>query len=277
MAETAHAIVVGNEKGGTGKSTTCMHIVVALLVAGKRVGSIDLDARQGTLTRYLENRRATAERLQMDLPMPDHRTVHATGDEQQDQQALIAALTELAYDTDYVVMDCPGFDSPLSRFAHNFADTLVTPLNDSFVDMDNLADIEPGTFDVRKPSRYADMVWGERKRRMLRDRGSIDWLVVRNRLSHLDARNKRRVGEALETLAPRIGFRVGPGLSERVIYRELFLDGLTLLDVTNKLSGVEVTMSHVAARQELRALIDALNLEAGNEDGKAGALAPETA
>lgn len=273
MAETAHAIVVGNEKGGTGKSTTCMHIIVALLVSGYRVGSIDLDARQGTLTRYMENRKATTDRLKVDLPLPKHRTVQATGDEQQDQQALIAALGDLAYDTDYVVMDCPGFDSPLSRFAHNFADTLVTPLNDSFVDMDNLADVKPGTFEVRKPSRYADMVWGERKRRMLRDRGSIDWLVIRNRLSHLDARNKRRVGEALEALAPRIGFRVGPGLSERVIYRELFLDGLTLLDVTNKLSGVEVTMSHVAARQELRALIEALDLDGKAKDGAPGALA----
>ncbi len=133
-------------------------------------------------------------------------------------------------------------------------------MNDSFVDLDNLADVDPETFAVRKPSRYAEIVFQERKRRMLRDRGSVDWIVVRNRLSQLDARNKRRVGEVLEHLKDRIGFRVAPGLSERVIYRELFLDGLTLLDVMDQNAGVGFSMSHVAARQELRDLMTALQL-----------------
>ncbi len=98
-------------------------------------------------------------------------------------------------------------DNPLSRYAHNFADTLITPLNDSFIDLDNLADVDPDTYEVLKPSRYAEIVWEERKRRMLRDRGTVDWIVVRNRLSQLDARNKRRVGSVLETLKDRIGSR----------------------------------------------------------------------
>ena len=171
------------------------------------------------------------------------------------------ALSELSPAHDFVIIDTPGADTFLSREAHTLADIIVTPMNDSFIDLDNLADVEPESFAIRRPSRYAEMVWEERKRRMLRDRGSIDWVVLRNRLSHLDARNKRRVGDVLDRLADRIGYRVVPGLTERVIYRELFLDGLTLLDVMDDGSGVDVTMSHLAARQELRDLMDSLNLE----------------
>lgn len=260
MASSAHAIVLGNEKGGTGKSTTAMHIIVSLLHQGCRVGSVDLDARQGTLTRYVENRRASASRKGLSLAWPAHEVVAASGDADADAEAFRQVLGRLAPFNDFVVIDCPGHDHPLSRLGHNFADTLITPLNDSFIDLDNLADVEPESFAIRKPSRYAEMVWEERKRRMLRDRGSIDWVVLRNRLSHLDARNKRRVGEVLNQLADRIGYRVVPGMTERVIYRELFLDGLTLLDVMADGSGVDVTMSHLAARQELRDLMDSLNL-----------------
>ncbi|ANK81379.1 MAG: ATPase [Rhizobiales bacterium NRL2] len=263
MSASAHAIVVGNEKGGTGKSTTAMHIIVSLLKAGHTVGAIDLDARQGTLSRYFANRRGTAARLALDLEMPRFEVVESTDDGAADRERLLGVLGELAPASDYVVIDCPGHDTPLSRLAHNFADTLVTPLNDSFVDLDNLADVDPQSFEIRRPSRYAETVWEERKRRMLRDRGSVDWVVLRNRLSQLDARNKRRVGDVLDRLASRVGYRVAPGLSERVIYRELFLDGLTLLDVMESDSGVDVTMSHVAARQELRALMDALQLPGG--------------
>ena len=261
MASSAHAIVIGNEKGGTGKSTTAMHIIVSLLHRGCRVGSVDLDARQGTLTRYVENRKASVGRKGLALALPAHEVVAASGDAEMDAQAFREALGRLAPLNDFVVIDCPGHDNPLSRLGHNFADTLITPLNDSFIDLDNLADVEPDSFAIRRPSRYAEMVWEAKKRRMLRDRGSIDWVVLRNRLSHLDARNKRRVGDVLERLSDRIGYRVVPGLTERVIYRELFLDGLTLLDVLAQGTGVDVTMSHLAARQELRDLMESLNLE----------------
>lgn len=260
MTQSAHAIVVGNEKGGTGKSTTAMHVIVSLLKAGHSVGAIDLDANQGTLGRYLANRAKSSIQKGLNLPMPMIASVAPTDQPTQDKEKLLAVLGNFAPRLDYVVMDCPGHDNPLSRLAHNFADTLITPLNDSFVDLDNLADVDPDTYEVVKPSRYAEVVWEERKRRMLRDRGSVDWIVVRNRLSQLDAKNKRRVGAVLEALKDRIGFRVAPGLSERVIYRELFLDGLTLLDVMDANSGVETSLSHVAARQELRALMEALQL-----------------
>lgn len=271
MSTNAHAIVIGNEKGGTGKSTLSMHITIGLLRQGWRVGVIDLDARQGTLSRYLANREATSRRRGMALPMPERASVPLTSKPADDARALLRVLGDFAPRLDYVVMDCPGHDNALSRLAHNFADTLVTPMNDSFVDLDNLADIDPETFEVRAPSRYAEIVFEERKRRMLRDRGSVDWIVVRNRLSQLDARNKRRVGDVLMQLKDRIGFRVAPGLSERVIYRELFLDGLTLLDVMQENSAVSLSMSHLAARQELRDLLASLQLpERPLEDSATG-------
>src|SRR5215467_14612543 len=72
VSNTAHVIVLGNEKGGSGKSTTAMHIAVALLKAGQRVATIDLDSRQKTFTKYVENRRAWARRARIDLEVPTH-------------------------------------------------------------------------------------------------------------------------------------------------------------------------------------------------------------
>jgi chromosome partitioning protein len=91
---------------------------------------------------------------------------------------------------------------------------------------------------------------------MARDRGSIDWIVVRNRLSTLDTRNKRNMEKVLASLAKRIGFRTAPGFGDRVIFREMFLSGLTLLDLRD--TGTKLTMSHIAARQEVRDLLNAV-------------------
>ena len=261
-----HIIVLGNEKGGCGKSTTAMHVIAALLRAGATVGSLDLDARQKTLTRYIENRRRLSEAKGLPLAMPIHEVVPPSeADSVRDQQAeeterFGAAFERVAAAARFVVVDCPGRDCFLARLAHGRADTLITPVNDSFIDIDLLARVEPDNFKVIGPSIYSEMVWEGRKRRALTDRGSIDWVVMRNRLASLEARNKRRVGQVLDRLAKRIGFRHLPGLSERVIYRELFLQGLTLLDLRDPGAGVSLTMSHVAARAEVQALIDGLGV-----------------
>lgn len=263
---TAHIIVLGNEKGGTGKSTTALHIIVALLRAGHSVGSIDLDARQGTLTRYIGYRRDYAARHGLDLPMPDHRAIpRSTAEDlrqayEDEADAFALALAELGTAHDFVVIDTPGSDSGLSRIGHAFADTLITPLNDSFVDLDLLAEVDPDTLEIRRPSTYSEMVWEQKKRRALRDGGSIDWIVMRNRLSHLDARNKREIGDILTKLAQRIRFRLAPGFGERVIFRELFLKGLTLMDLREIEPEGGFTMSHVAARQEVRGLLETIGL-----------------
>lgn len=265
----AHIIVVGNEKGGSGKTTTTMHLIVALLRLGFSVGSIDIDARQRSLTRYIDNRRSTLEIEGVSMPMPQHFVVtkspFETVEEQtRDEQERFAMDLAKVYAThDFVVIDTPGNDTYLSRLAHSFADTVITPINDSFVDLDVLAFVDGRTLEIQRPSIYSEMVWEQKLQRAKRDGNSVDWIVMRNRLSNLDARNKRFMKTVTEELARRIGFRVAPGFSERVIYREMFLQGLTVLDVMD--AGMKVSMSHVAARQEVRELIKLLDIEKINE------------
>lgn len=261
----AHIIVVGNEKGGSGKTTLAMHIAVALLGLGRRVACIDLDSRQQSLARYITNRARTIERLSAALTLPDVIAIERSSREArsladgEERVRLERALSGHLVQADFVIIDCPGNDTYLARTAHALADTLLTPINDSFVDFDLLAQVSPDTFKVERPSLYAEMVWESRKRRMSAARRSIDWIIVRNRLSPLDTKNKRRVSDALEELKDRIGFRVGPGISERVIYREMFPLGLTLFDAAGGGKG-SLTMSHVAARNEMRELVRALRL-----------------
>lgn len=259
-------IIVGNEKGGAGKSTVAMHLTVALMRMGSCVGVIDLDVRQRTLTRYLENRMRWATTTQSRLPMPEVIRVDASANrdldaaEMEETARFEGSLKRLRSSCDFIVVDAPGGDTFLSRLAHTHADTLVTPLNDSFVDFDLLGDVNPQTLEVIRPSFYSEMVWNCRKLKARDSRKPIDWIVMRNRMSPLEARNKQKVGEALGKLARRIGFRLAPGLSERVIYRELFPAGLTLLDLTEQGSNISFTMSHVAARQEMRDLLIVMQL-----------------
>lgn len=261
----AHVIVVGNQKGGAGKSTVAMHLIVALMRMGRRTGAIDLDVRQRSLTRYIENRARWIAAHGAQLPSPqifelqESRQRSLDAAEAEDEAAYRAALRRLSETCDFIVVDSPGGDTFLSRLAHASADTLITPLNDSFVDFDLLGDIDPQCAEIVRPSVYSEMVWESRKRKALAARTPIDWVVMRNRTSpsRIEAKNQQKVGQALRTLSQRIGFRLAPGLSERVIFRELFPNGLTLLDLD---SGSGLNMSHLAARQELRDLFITLKL-----------------
>jgi chromosome partitioning protein len=262
----AYTIAFGNEKGGTGKTTTAVHVAISLLRMGMSVSAIDLDSRQRTFARYVENRAAFMDRSGVELPLPKVRVIERSN--RQNVDAAVAeesanlgeALAASSEEADFIVIDMPGNDTNLSRLGHASADTLVTPMNDSFLDFDLLARLDSETFEILGPSLYSEFVWECRKRRVLSRRPAIDWVVTRNRISSLEARNKRRVGGALNKLSERIGFRVGPGLSERVIFRELFPFGLTLLDLPAPGVPVSFTMSHVSARQELRALMSVLQL-----------------
>jgi chromosome partitioning protein len=271
-------LVLGNEKGGSGKSTTAAHLIVALLKRGFSVGSIDLDARQGTLSRLLENRADYAERTGLRLELPEHRRLHRSESgargaaEWEEKRALERAVAELA-ERDYIVMDTPGSDSFLSRAGHACAEVLITPMNDSFLDLDVLARIDPEGRRILEPSLYSQMVWEQRQQRAVMGLPPMDWIVMRNRLSHIDARNKREIGRLLELLSRRIGFRLAPGFGERVIFRELFPKGLTLLDLREDDSAIPLSMSHVAARQEVRALLRAIGLP----EAPGGATRAETA
>jgi chromosome partitioning protein len=271
----AHVIVLGNEKGGSGKSTTAMHVIVALLNEGARVASIDTDGRQRTLTRYIENRAWWARKMSIALEMPKHFAVPlAAGElvsdiEGREFRAFAEAISRAEHGYDFVVVDTPGSNSYLMRVSHAMADTLITPINDSFIDFDVLAQVDPETFDIRAPSHYSALVADARKQRTLVDERAMDWVIVRNRLSTLDSRNRRQLVRNLETLSGQIGFRMADGISERLIFRELFPRGLTALDRLDKTTlGSEPTLSHLSARREIRALIDMLNLPTARKRGE---------
>jgi chromosome partitioning protein len=258
----ARIIVVGNEKGGSGKSTTCMHVATALARLGQKVGALDLDLRQKSFGRYIENRRAYLAQAGLNLPTPDYRDLpeaDPSSTENAQDQRLTRAIEAMDATMDYIVIDCPGSHTRLSQVAHTLADTLITPLNDSFVDFDLLARVDGLTGKIKGPSIYSEMVWGARQMRAQAKLQPIDWIVVRNRLGAQQMHNKKKVGAALEELSRRIGFRVLSGFSERVIFRELFPRGLTLLDLKD--TGVDqLNLSNIAARQELRDLMAGLRL-----------------
>jgi len=264
---SAHVIVLGNEKGGSGKSTTAMHVAVALLQAGQRVATIDLDSRQKSFTHYIENRRAWSERSGIRLEVPPHycvaRGFGARLDEIEAQEfaAFADALSAVESSHDFLVIDTPGSDSYLMRLAHALADTLITPLNDSFVDFDVLGAVDPATYAVSHVSHYAEMVREARRQRRLVDGGMTDWVVVRNRLSALGSRNKQLVGEGVDELARQLGFRIADGIAERLVYREYFPRGLTALDeIDEEAAGLRPDAAQASARDEVKSLIATLRL-----------------
>jgi len=273
-------IVVGNEKGGAGKSTLAIHIVTGLLHAGKRVAIIDLDLRQRSLSRFFANRAAWTAGNGQVLPMPvepdmgDGKAL-ARADEAEQLARFEAAFAEARRAADFILIDTPGGDTVLSRAAHGLADQIVTPMNDSFVDFDLLGQVDPVTLELQKPSIYSESVWEARKHRAVTQgrQATIDWIVVTNRLAVAAARNRQRLEERMEKLARRVGFRMGPGLRDRVIYRELFPFGLTVADLSNEVRPVAVSLAHVAARQELRSLMLALGLDGGQLDAPLDAAA----
>ncbi len=260
----ASVIVVGNEKGGAGKSTIAIHLSVALMHAGARVAVLDLDLRQQSLGHFFANRRAWLAANGAEAPMPVEHPLSADGKvlaKASEEEALArfqAAFEAVAGQADFVVIDTPGSDTAISRAAHTIADLIVTPMNDSFVDFDMLGVVDPVTLELTRHSLYSETVWESRKARATRDRKHIDWVVLRNRLAPTEARNRRRLDERVEALSRKVGFRVGPGLRDRVIYRELFPFGLTIADLSPAIRPVAMSLQHVAARQELRALMTAL-------------------
>ncbi len=261
----AHIVVVGNEKGGSGKSTTAMHAAVGLMQLGNSVATIDLDARQGTLSRYVSNRKTYAKASKNTVSLPQHYSVEPTEDgvsSDSGKEKLRLLIEGAMINHDAVIIDAPGTDSALSRLAHSYADTLLTPINDSLVDFDVLAHVDGQKMNIMGPSHYAEMVWEQKKIRAERDQGSIDWMVVRNRVSSLDTYNARDVSRLVNDLSKRIGFRVVPGFSERVIFRELFLVGLTILDLKDASGTKSLSASHHAAREEVMTVVNAIGVPA---------------
>lgn len=264
---SAHVVVLGNEKGGSGKSTTAMHIAVALMKAGQRVAAIDLDCRQQSFTHYINNRRNWARRTGLNLEIPVHHcvkygdTMQIADNENAEFQQFVEAVSAVERNFDFIVIDTPGSDSYLMRLAHSMADTLVTPINDSFLDFDVLGTVDPATYEVTGESHYAAMVRDTRRKRRQIDGATTDWIVVRNRLSMIGSRNKQLVADGLKQLSLQLAFRSIDGFAERVVYREFFPRGLTALDDIDETTlGTRPSMGHVTAREEVTSLLRQLKL-----------------
>jgi chromosome partitioning protein len=256
----ARVVVFGNEKGGTGKSTAAANVAIALLRRGFSVGTIDLDPRQGTLSRYFENRALYARAQGVELPMPRHVRINPIAPapreamESEAQRRLGEVMSRFG-DRDFVLIDTAGSDSALSRMGHELADVLITPINDSLIDIDVIARVDANRREVLGPSVYCRTVWERHNRRVVTARGPIQWFIMRNRLAHIESRNRRGMDALLEKLAFRIGFRIAPGFSERVVYRELFPNGLAVADLDVGADG-RANVSHIAAWDEVEALLD---------------------
>ena len=266
----AHVIVLGNEKGGSGKSTTAIHLAVNLLYEGYSVATIDADSRQHTFTGYVRNRREWARAHALDVPhsthyhLPQSRADSAAENSRMEFEMFRQAVAEVERDVDYLIIDTPGFDTHLTRIAHSLADTLITPLNDSLIDMDVIARVDTETGMVRDLGHYTRLVQRARRERLAIDGRTIDWILVRNRISMLNSRNARLVQTGLDNIAARVGCRVAEGIAERVIFRSLYPIGMTVFDpLDEEMMGGMPTMSHVGARQEYRHLVEALNLNLG--------------
>src|SRR5271166_510406 len=262
---TAHVIVVANEKGGSGKSTLSIHLAVALLKAGYRVATIDLDIRQRTLTRFFENRASWAETAPWRVELPKHfapdrgESAHRLDNETAEFGVFAEAIGEVEHEFEFVVIDTPASDSYLMRLAHSLADTLVSPMNDSFIDMDVLTRVHHDRSQRGMVAQYAEIVIEARRKRRLVDNGLIDWILVRNRVATLQTNNAKQVDSALRKLAVELRFRIAEGLHDRVIFRELFPLGLTALDALEE-SHHTLTASQKSARREIDALVNDLRL-----------------
>ena len=266
MSQNAYILVIGNEKGGCGKTTLSMHLCTYLLYEGYNVSTVDLDPRQRTLTRYIEQRLEFGESQHLYLPMPKHHVMnHSQSDSkelaQQDEEQRFLKCLSASSKGDVLLIDTPGNHNFLSTLAHSYADIVVTPINDSFLDLDVLAHTHRDSLDMNQPGVYSELIWNAKITKAKRDRAPLEWVVLRNRLSNIDANNKRAMADSLNLFSKRTGARVASGLAERVIYRELFLKGITLLDVLHEKTEVSLQLSHIAARQELRNLCKFLDLK----------------
>ena len=266
-----YIIVVGNEKGGAGKTTTTMHLVSYLMNLGFKVSSIDTDVRQRSLTSYIENRQNTRKNKKLEISIPNHfvakesDAIDINAKNLRESEMFSDLIQRASYETDFIVIDTPGSNTNLSRIAHTKADTIITPINDSFVDLDVLAKVDPDSLKIIKPSHYSEFIWDKKIKKAKENEGELHWVVLRNRVSTTYAHNRKNMETVLSRLGNRVGFSFSKGFSERVIFKELFLQGLTLLDINKDVLNITFSLSHIAAKQELRDFIGFLNIKKIND------------
>jgi chromosome partitioning protein len=176
--------------------------------------------------------------------------------EAEDLAAFRAAISGLDKACQFLVVDTPSTDNYLMRLAHLMADTLLTPLQDSFLDLGTLALTDPVTHEVTRTGNYAAMVCEARKKRRQLDATVFDWVVIRNRCSE-----GRLIKRSVNELGKRVGFRDFEGSAERGVYRQFFPVGLTAFDATDEgILGAPPDAAHLAAHQEMAELMAQLRL-----------------
>lgn len=255
----AHIIVVSNEKGGTGKSTISMHLAIKLMQEGFSVATIDLDGRQGSLSKYIENRKRFCEQQNIFLPIPDHTRVYLEENPyliSQARDSLASLIKQKINVFDAIIIDTPGTKNYLFEEGHKYADTVITPMSDSLVDLNVIADIDYQTNRILKPGHYSNFIWDIKKYLASQGKPYLNWIVCGNKLSSFKSKNKTAVFAHLERLSKIYGFRLFSGLKDRVIYKELFLEGLTVLDLSNEALKCKMTVSHIAAKREITSLAE---------------------
>ncbi len=251
MTKKSHIIVVSNEKGGTGKSTLSMHLAVLLLNEGFKVATIDVDGRQGTLSKYIENRKSNNLKNNLNLPIPEHISFSIDSDMSENIENLKQTVEKLQTDFDAILIDTPGSKNYLFDEAHKYADTLITPISDSFLDLSVIADIDFETQKIKNPSHYAMHIWEVKKHLAAQGKAFLNWIVVGNKISPFQSNNQKQVFSYLKKLEKLYGFRSIIGVKDRAIYKEMFLEGLTVLDMQNETLKMKMSMSHLAAKREI--------------------------
>lgn len=257
----SYVFTIGNIKGGAGKTTVCMHLITMLMKQGIKVASIDTDCYQHSLTSYIKNREKYNEKNKAKLLLPIHFLIEINNKIKQEEEKIIfedtlAKAKDLAQ---IVIIDTPGNFCNISSIAHSYADTIITPINDSFLDLNLLVETDPSSLKINKMSIYTQMVWQQKLQRAQRNKEEINWIILRNRLSTLNAKNKKALSKVINKFAKKIGCKIAPGFTERVIYKELFLTGMTLIDLDSKKSSF--SLSHIAARQEMRSFLNFLKIK----------------
>lgn len=251
----AHIIVIGNEKGGTGKSTLAMHLAIKLLQERFNIAVIDLDGRQGSLSKYINNRRNFCSKHKISLLSPVHYIFEPISDASNSKE-IKTLIQKLSSQFDAIIIDTPGNKNYLFELAHHYPHTLITPIGDSLIDLSSIADIDTDTGEIIKAGPYAEFVWEIKKYLASQGLSCLNWVICGNKISSIRSNNKISVFNKLEKLSKLYGFRFTEGLKDRVIYKELFSDGLTVLDINHKELHRRMSMSHLAAKIELNSLAE---------------------